>query len=90
MANLAKQIDKKTFKTTNDTAFADMASACKKCAKQFGTRLVKKNNLYGISIEQKVEEETEKVEEEPRRVGGKKRKTKKHYKKHKRSRKSKN
>tara|TARA_R110000772_G_scaffold53308_12_gene122110 strand:- start:3928 stop:5211 length:1284 start_codon:yes stop_codon:yes gene_type:complete len=58
MANLAKQIDRKTFKNTNDPAFADMASACKKCAKQFGTRLVKKNSLYGISIKQQVEEET--------------------------------
>jgi hypothetical protein len=58
MANLAKQIDRKTFKNTNDPAFANMASACKKCAKQFGTRLVKKNNLYGISIQQKVVEET--------------------------------
>lgn len=58
MANLAKQIDRKTFKNTNDPAFANMASACKKCAKQFGTRLVKKNNTYGISIEPQVKQDT--------------------------------
>jgi len=58
MANLAKQIDRKTFKTTNDPTFAKMATACKKCAKTFGTKLVKKNNGYGISIEEKAKEDT--------------------------------
>ncbi len=58
MANLAKQIDKKTFKTTNDPAFANMATACKRCAKKFGTKLVKKKNGFGISIEEKAKEDT--------------------------------
>ena len=53
MASLAKQIDKKTFKTTNDPTFANVATACKRCAKKFGTKLVKKSNGYGISIEEK-------------------------------------
>lgn len=58
MASLAKQIDKKTFKTTNDPTFANVATACKRCAKKFGTKLVKKNNGYGISIEEKAKEDT--------------------------------
>ena len=58
MANLAKQIDKKTFKTTNDPTFANMATACKRCAKKFGTKLVKKKNGFGISIEEKAKEDT--------------------------------
>ena len=58
MASLAKQIDKKTFETTNDPTFANVATACKRCAKKFGTKLVKKNNGYGISIEEKAKEDT--------------------------------
>jgi hypothetical protein len=58
MASLAKQIDKKTFKTTNDPAFANMATACKRCAKKFRTKLVKKNNGFGVSVEEKAKEDT--------------------------------
>ena len=58
MASLAKQIDKKTFKTTNDPAFANMATACKRCAKKFRTKLVKKNNGFGVSVEEKAKENT--------------------------------
>ena len=58
MASLAKQIDKKTFGTTNDPAFANMATACKRCAKKFRTKLVKKNNGFGVSVEEKAKEDT--------------------------------
>ena len=58
MASLAKKIDKKTFKTTNDPAFANMATACKRCAKKFRTKLVKKNNGFGVSVEEKAKENT--------------------------------
>ena len=58
MASLAKQIDKKTFKTTNDPTFANMATACKRCAKKLGTKIVKKKDGFGVSVEEKAKEDT--------------------------------
>jgi hypothetical protein len=43
LANSADALNRKTYATTGDRAFADVASQAKKVAKKFGTRLVKKN-----------------------------------------------
>ena len=46
LANSADLLNRKTYGTTGDRAFADVASQAKKVAKKFGTKLVKKNSLY--------------------------------------------
>jgi len=48
LANSADALNRKTYATTGDRAFADVASQAKKVAKKFGTKLVKKNSLYYV------------------------------------------
>ena len=44
LANAAKTLNNKTFKTTGDKIFADIASKAQKVAKKFGTKLIKKKD----------------------------------------------
>jgi len=51
IANAAKSCHMKIFKNTGDKVFSEVANAAKKAAKKFGTRLVKKNDLFKISTQ---------------------------------------
>ena len=51
IASAANALHKKTFKTTGDKTFANVANAAKKTAKKFGTKLVKKRDLYGFTTQ---------------------------------------
>jgi hypothetical protein len=49
IASAANACHKKTYATTGDKTFANVANAAKKAAKKFGTKLVKKKDLYGFT-----------------------------------------
>jgi hypothetical protein len=52
IASVADKLDKKTFKTTNNTIFGDVASQCRLCAREFDTKLVKKTDAtFGINCQ---------------------------------------
>ena len=55
IASAANELHKKTYKTTGDKTFANVANAAKKTAKKFGTRLVKKRDLYGLTLVEKTD-----------------------------------
>ena len=51
IASAANACHKKTYATTGDKTFANVANAAKKAAKKFGTRLVKKNPyVFKLSV----------------------------------------
>ena len=46
IAESANEVHRKIYKSTGDKSFLNAANACRKTAKKFGTKLVKKNSLY--------------------------------------------
>lgn len=54
IAGVADRLDKKTYKTTGNTIFGDVASQCRLCAREFDTKLVKKSDAtFSLNCEVK-------------------------------------
>lgn len=54
ISNIARDLDRKTYKTTGNQIFGDVSAQCALCAREFDKKLVKKkNNQFGFNLQQK-------------------------------------